>query len=115
MKKKAKSGNAAKGAFLGASLAGLAAGAYFFFGPKGKANRRHAKSWAIKMKGDVVEKLESVKEVTEPVYRDIVDEVATRYTTGVTAGKAEVEAVAADLKKRWKNISKTARTAKKNK
>jgi hypothetical protein len=110
-KKMTKSG-AAKLAVVGASLAGLAATAYFFFGPKGKKNRQQAKAWAIKMKGEVVEKLETAREITEPVYREIIDTVAKEYKKGKKASQPEIEALAADLKKHWKSMSKLAMAAK---
>jgi len=114
MKKKiTKSGsNVAIVAFLGASLASLAATAYFFFGPKGKQNQKHAKAWAIKMKGDVVEKLEMAREISEPVYHEIIDSVATEYEKNKKAGSKEIKELARDMKKHWKTISKSARTIK---
>lgn len=101
-----------KYAVIGASLAGLAATAYFFFGPKGKKRRQHAKAWAIKMKGEVVEKLEKAREITEPVYREIIDTVAKEYKKGKKAGQPEIEALATDLKKHWKSMSALAIAAK---
>ena len=95
-------------AVLGASLAGLAATAYFFLGPKGKKRQKHAKAWAIKMKGDVVEKLEMAREVSEPVYNEIIDSVAVEYKKGAKAGQAEINALAKDLKKHWKTIGRVA-------
>lgn len=92
---------------VGVSLAGLAAG-YFFLGPKGKKHREQAKAWAIKMKGDVVEKLETAREVSEPIYREIVDTVAAEYQTGMKAGKSEIIALAQDLKKHWRAIRREA-------
>ncbi len=113
-KKTTKSGSSAgKLAVLGASLAGLAATAYFFLGPKGK-NQKHAKAWAIKMKGDVVEKLETIRDVSEPVYREIIDSVAADYKKGMKAGREEISALAQDLKKHWKTISNSARAAKRD-
>lgn len=112
MQKKNKESNAIKLAVVGASLAGLAATAYFFFGPKGRKHREHAKSWAIKMKGDVIEKLEQAKEITEPIYHEIVDSVSKDYVAGKKATKAEIEAMSKDLKKHWSAISKLALTAK---
>jgi len=106
--------NAVKLAVVGASLAGLAATAYFFFGPKGKKHRQHAKAWAIKMKGDVVEKLERAREITEPVYLEIIDTVAKEYEKGKKASRPEIEALAKDLKKHWKSMSKLAMAAKQN-
>lgn len=97
---------------IGASLAGVAATAYFFFGPKGKVHQKHARAWVIKMKGEVIEELEHAREITEPVYHEIIDAVAKEYTKGKRAGKAEIEEIAKDLKKHWKSMSKLAKTAK---
>jgi hypothetical protein len=96
---------------IGASLAGLAAG-YFFLGPKGKKHQKQTKAWAIKMKGDVVEKLETARRVSEPVYQEIIDSVAAEYKKGRRASQEEVSALARDLKKHWKIVSASARTVK---
>ncbi len=114
MQKKKDNSKAIKLAVIGASVAGVAATAYFFFGPKGKKNRAHVASWAIKMKGDVIEKLEKAKEITEPIYSEIIDAVSKEYSKDKKATKAEIEAIANDLKKHWKSISKLAISAKKN-
>lgn len=106
--------NAVGYAVLGATLAGLAATTYFFFGSKGKEHQRHAKAWAIKMKGDVVEKIEAARNVTEPVYHEIIDSVATEYKKGKKASHEEISAIAQDLKKHWKAISGSAKVAKRD-
>ena len=110
--KKKSGSNAAEMIALGAGLAGLAATAYFFLGPKGKQHQKHTKAWAIKMKGDVIEKLETAREISEPVYHQIIDAVAAKYEKGMKASHAEVSELASDLKKHWKTISHTARAAK---
>ncbi len=97
---------------LGASIAGLAATAYFFFSSKAKVHQRHAKAWAIKMKGDVIEKLEKGREVTESVYREIIDSVAKEYAREKKASEPEINMLAEDLKKHWKALSKLAKGAK---
>ena len=109
---KKNNSNAVQLTILGTTLAGLAAGAYFFLGPKGKKHQRHAKAWAIKMKGDVVEKLEQASEITEPVYHEIINSVSKDYEKGMKAGRAEIDELATDLKKHWKTISGTAKIAK---
>jgi hypothetical protein len=108
------SSDVVKMAVVGAGIAGLAATAYFFFGPKGKQHQKHAKAWAIKMKGDVVEKLENAREVSEPVYRGIIDSVAAEYEKGAKASHEEISELAQDLKKHWKTISNSTRTVKKS-
>ncbi|KKW10917.1 MAG: hypothetical protein UY50_C0024G0007 [Parcubacteria group bacterium GW2011_GWA2_49_9] len=115
MQKKTAQGSstAVKLGIIGASIAGLAA-SYYFLGPDGKAHRTHAKAWAIKMKGDVVERLEKAKDVSESVYHEIVDSVAAEYTRGKKAGEREISALAEDLKKHWKSLSHSVKSAKRD-
>jgi hypothetical protein len=94
---------------LGASLAGLAASAYFLLSEEGKKNQKYAKAWAIKMKGDVVEKLETAREVSEPVYHQIIDTVAAKHEKIKKDGPKEVKELA---KKHWTTISSIAKAAK---
>ena len=112
MSKSNSNSNGVKLAVLGASLAGLAASAYYFFGKDGSKHQKQVKSWALKMKAEVIGKLEQAREITEPVYHDIIDAVAREYMKGMKDNKTEVEALAADLKKHWKSISKNAIAAK---
>lgn len=92
----------------GVAIAGLAATAYFFFGPDGKKHQKHAKAWAIKMKGEIIEKLEAAREVTEPIYNNIIDSVATEYAGAKKADKAQIDELVADLKKHWATFAKNA-------
>jgi hypothetical protein len=93
-----------KVASVTAGVFALAAAGYYFFGPDGKKNQKKLKGWTIKMKGEVVEKLEKAKEITEPVYNNIVDMVAKKYAT--VSNQEDVAILAKDLKKHWKSISK---------
>ncbi len=101
-------------AIIGTTVAGLAAAAYFFLGPKGKKNQKHAKAWAIKMKGDVVEKLETAREVSEPIYQGIIDSVVAKYVKGKKASREEIEELAKDLKKHWKTLAGGIKTVKRD-
>ncbi len=95
---------------IGAGVAAAAALSYYFFGPEGKKNQKKLKGWMVKMKGEVLEKIESAQDMTENAYHTIVDTVASQYAKNDTV--AEVKAFADNLKKQWKGIAKTA-TAKK--
>lgn len=108
MKKKS---NVGKIVAIGAGVTALAAAGYFLFGPDSKKNIHKVKGWMIKMKGEVVEKMEEVKDVTEPVYHGIVDSIAKNYIASGKVSKAGVSTLAKELKSHWKSISKSS-TAK---
>ncbi len=88
-----------------AGVAALSAAGYILFGPDGKKNRNKIRGWAVKMKGEMIEKLEEAKEITEPIYDRIVDEVSKKYAEAKNIDKAELAAVVNGLRKQWKNIS----------
>ena len=114
MKKKItnSSSNSLKLAIISASLAGLAATTYFFLGPKGKKNQKHARAWAIRMKADVIEKLEMARDVSQSTYNEIIESVAAEYQKGKKASGNEINSLAKDLKKHWKTISRGAQIVK---
>lgn len=109
---KHSSENITKIVTIGASVAAIAGAAYFLLGPKAKKHQKQLKAWAIKMRGDVIEKLESAHEVSESVYHEIIDSVAKEYVKGKKASRDEIDDLSKDLKKHWKTISKSARAAK---
>lgn len=98
---------------VGAILAGLAA-AYFFLTPKGKKNMKDTKSWAIKMKADVIEKIEQALEISESVYNNIIDSVASKYEEDKKIDAGEIKELANDLKKQWSTLSLLVKNKKNN-
>ena len=88
-------------------LAALSAGAYYLYGTKeGSKRRTKIRGWVLKAKGEVMEKLENMKEVNEQVYNDIILNVMKKYQGVKNIDPMEVEALVSDLKKHWKNIKK---------
>lgn len=112
--KQTKTTSASTGAKLvvGASIAAVSAAAYLLFGPEGKKNRKIIKGWSVKMKGEIIEKMEQAKDVTEPVYQKIIDQVSSKYAKLKNIDKAELEGVVSDIKKHWKAMSKTTKAVK---
>ncbi len=106
-KKKSNSSNYfAWGAGLGALVAGVA-GAYFLYGTKeGAKKRKKIKSWTLKMKGDVMKRLEDMKEVNEEVYNKVVDEVGSKYEKVKSIDPEEVAKLVVEMKRYWKHIQK---------
>lgn len=97
---------------IGASIAALTAAAiaYLLVGPQGKKNRKILKGWVIKMKGDIVEKLENVKDITEPVFNRIVDDVAAKYQKIKNISTAELEDAVTKIKRQWKVLAKESKS-----
>jgi len=101
-KKKTKRGLA----IAGLAAATIAAG-YFLYGPKGAENRKKLRGWSIKMKGEVLEKVEKLKEVNKENYEKIVDQVTEKYKKIKEISQEEVEALSKKLKSYWTKIEKS--------
>lgn len=116
MEKKSKSvkkGMSAKTAVgLGVGIAAISAATYLLFGPNGKKNQKIIKGWAIKMKGEIIEEFEKAKELTEPVYHNIVDKIQSKYAKLKGINPEELKSTIAEIKKHWKGIQKQAMNKK---
>jgi uncharacterized protein (DUF2225 family) len=108
MAKKKDGISAGKVLGIGAGVAALSAAAYVLFGPEGKKNRKVIKGWAVKMKGEIIEKFEDAKELTEPVYHQIIDSVQAKYAKLKNIDQEELDKVVAEIKKHWKALKKDA-------
>lgn len=105
-KKTKKNMGAGTAVGVGVSIAALSAAAYILFGPEGKKNRKIIRSWSVKMKGEIIEKFEQAKELTEPVYHQIVDSVKAKYAKLKNVDQKELEQVVSEIKKHWTSIKK---------
>lgn len=105
-----KKHNIGKDVLVGVGLAAIvaaAAGAYFLYGSKdAKKHRKQVKAWTLKAKGEILEKLENLKEVNEEIYHKVVNQVADKYRTLKSIDKADVVEFTNELKSHWKGISK---------
>jgi len=94
---------------VGLTVAAIAAaaGAVFLFGTdSGKKKRKEIKSWSLKAKAEVLEKIEKMKDVTEESYAVAVDAVAQKYSKIKSIESKEIQELVSDLKKSWKDIKK---------
>lgn len=111
---------AQKGVLVGVGIAALvaaAAGTYFLYGSKDAGKRRKKiKGWALKAKGEILEKLESVSEMSEEIYHNIVKEVVDRYEGLKHIQPKELKEFKSELKTNWGKIKKeiTATISKRN-
>ena len=86
-----------------------AAGAYFLYGSeKADKNRKAVKSWALKAKADVLEKLEDAKEMSKDEYEELIAAVAGTYAGVKTASKKDLKEFSAEMMDHWQKIEKAA-------
>ncbi len=110
---KQKTNVAAVGIGLGAAAV-AAAGAYFLYGSKSAPkNRKAVKSWALKAKAEVLEKLEDASEMTQKEYEDLIKSVAGAYAGAKNASKKDLVEFSKEMKDHWKQIEKAAAPLKK--
>jgi len=102
-----------KNASIGA-VASLIAGAYYMYGSKeGVARRKQLAAWSVKMKGEMLQGIEKLKEVSEPKYKELVKKVSAKYKT---VDKGELKKVVDELNSTWNKMKKevAAEVAKKD-
>ncbi len=97
-----------------AGIAGLTAaaiGGYYLYGHKdAKKNRAKVRSWMLKAKGEVLEELEKVQDVTESAYDKAVDTVARKYRELKDVDADELEGFITEMRDHWTGIKKTFQT-----
>lgn len=114
--KSATSGSSASTASIAiiGGLVAAAAGAYFIHGNKAAQKKiKQVKGWALKAKGEVLERIEKIKEVDENLYQQAIDAVMKKYEGVKSIDTTELSAVAKELKSHWKNIKRELNAGKK--
>ncbi|MEA3306204.1 MAG: hypothetical protein U9Q34_00275 [Elusimicrobiota bacterium] len=91
----------------GVGIAALAAASsYFLYGKKGNKNREAIAGWTLKMKGEVLEKMEKIKDLNEDKYYKLVDDVAVKYKRVKSVSATELKHMVKELKAGWAHIKK---------
>jgi hypothetical protein len=91
-----------------------AAGAYFLYGSKGASkNRKAVKSWALKAKAEVLERLEQAKAMSKDEYEALLGTVVGAYTGVQNVTKSELKDFATEMKQHWHAIEKATKPKKK--
>lgn len=104
MNNKKSSNSTGKVIAIGAGVAAVGIMSYLLLGPAGKKNQKKMKGWMLKMKGEVMEKMEDAKEITTLAYENIVDEVGKKYKSLKNIDSNDLASEIASLKKGWKQV-----------
>jgi hypothetical protein len=87
------------------AVAATVAGAYYLYGSReGQAVRKNMGAMAVKMKGEMMQGLEKLKEVSEPKYKELVKKVEEKYKKA--AEKTEVKKVIGEITSVWNRMKK---------
>lgn len=116
-KKEGNNGKKSDAASIGIGLSAAAvaaAGAYFLYGSKSAAkNRKAVKSWALKAKAEVLEKLEDAQQMTQREYEELVKSVSGAYSGAKNASRKDLVDFTKEMRDHWKSIERAAGPLKK--
>ena len=108
--KKTTNNNIAKAIGITGLFASALLGAHLLFNTeKGKKSLKHIKSWAFKMKGELLEKIEKVKDIDETTYHKIIDDLSQKYQKVKGMTVEEIADITKELKSKWKKITNEAK------
>ena len=94
----------ADGIILWAQVIAVWATLYALF--SGKENTPKVKEWAKNMEQEIVEKIDKVKDMTEPVLTKIIDEVKEKYERMKDIDKDELKKMVDTLREHWSGVIK---------
>jgi len=84
-----------------------AAGNYFIYGRHAGENREKIAGWALQLKGEVLQKMETLPEITQSAYNELVDKTARRYARVKRVSASEIKHITVELKNAWMHIGMT--------
>jgi hypothetical protein len=98
-------GGGKKALVIGVGLAALGAAAYTLLGPRGSKNRKMLRGWALKMYGEIMDRVEDVKDLSEPIFEKIVEEVSKKYAKLKNIDQEDVDEAIAEIRRQWKKVT----------
>ena len=106
VKRKSKGEKVSFSVVLAGAAVAATAGVYYLYGPSGKKHRREVRGWMFKARGEVLERVEKLKEIDAKAYHSLVDEVSKKYKKLKHVNGQDVARLARELKAYWANIEK---------
>ncbi|HVU75570.1 MAG TPA: hypothetical protein VHD38_01895 [Candidatus Paceibacterota bacterium] len=99
-------------AFVAGAATALAAGAYFLYGPDGKAHKRSLDRGMERLRRELLSRMNEVSDITQEKYDDVVDDMLKTYGLAKRLGKDRAAKLATMLKNRWEEMKDAAERAK---
>lgn len=104
-KEEKKEGKISAGKIIGVGLGLAAAAAAVLLATSPKLQKK-VKKWAEDMKGEVVEKIKDMQDLTQEKYNQIIDEVKPKYEKLKDVSAEEINTFVEELKSHWTKIAK---------
>ena len=105
-----KKKNAGKGLGLTAVALAAVAGSYYIYNKLDPKRKKKIETWTLRMKADVLDKLEGMKDVSKEAYEEVVDAVSAKYERLKDIDTNELKSLGKDLKKHWGGIQKSVKS-----
>lgn len=115
MPKKKTDNHIAEGIGAGLAIAAIAVSAWLYGTKKGQKTKKKLESWMLKAKGDVLEKIEKMDEVTEDSYKKAVKDVMGKYKKMKKVSTKEAEKLEKQLERHWNSLKPKKKVTKKKK
>jgi uncharacterized protein YpuA (DUF1002 family) len=87
------------------AVSALALGTYLLYGKDGAKNRKKAKAWMLKAKGEVLEEAENLKEMSLDAYQNLVQTVTEKYAKMKDVDPEDIEKLVKELKSYGKQLT----------
>jgi hypothetical protein len=98
-----KQGDTSK-VFVTGAMLGAAAALVFVANAQDKAKRKKMRGWALRARGEILEKIENTQAITKDRYEEIVSQVMRKYEKTKSTTEAEVKSLERDLHRSWRHI-----------
>lgn len=108
-------GNRSRGsllAFVVGVTTAVIVGGYFLFGPKGHKNRMHIDRWLKRARFAILNRMETIENITEQQYYTIVDEVVEGYGKLRAMSQEKIEKGKESFRQRWQEMREAAQRAR---
>lgn len=102
----------AKGFAAAAAVATVVAGAYFFTQTKqGKKAASTMRGWAVRARGEIMERIEKMRNMDRHEYFAAIDNVLAKYSKARDVSKRELTDLRKELRAKWDRIAKELKAA----
>lgn len=80
------------------------AGVIYLYGRDGRQRRKRVRGWMLQMKGEIMERLTRLEEVSKDKYKQIIDKVSSQFAQQKRVHQEDIDRIRERLKGHWSDI-----------